>query len=81
MRNCKLEIIDLKEQQKISEDSIVTTVLKSESAKTSELLLQLERQIKEGLAKSLDSEGKWEAKLAVFDEMKQRFLKEIDEKK
>ena len=76
----QLEIIDLKEQKKISEDSIVTAALKSESAKTSETLLQLERQMKEGFAKSLDSEEKWKAKLAVFEDVKQRFLKEIEEK-
>ena len=76
----QLEIIDMKKQKEMSEENIVTAVLKSESAKTSEMLLQLERQMKEGIAKSLDSEEKWEAKLAVFDDVKQRFLKEIEEK-
>ena len=76
----QLEIINLKEQKKMSEDSIVTAVLKSELAGTSEVLVQLERQMKEGITKSLESEEKWEAKLAVFDDLKQRYLKEIEEK-
>ena len=71
----QLEIIDMKKQKKLSEESIVTAVLKSESAKTSEMLLQLELQMKEGIAKSLDSEEKWEAKLAVFEDVKQRLPK------
>ena len=70
----------MKEQKKMSEDSIVTAVLKSELAGTSEVLVQLEHQMKEGITKSLESEEKWEAKLAVFDDLKQRYLKEIEEK-
>ena len=76
----QLEIIDMKKQKELSEDNILAAVLKTELAGTSEALLQLEQQMKEGITKSMDSEEKWEAKLAVFDEMKQRFLKEIDEK-
>ena len=49
-------------------------------AKTSETLLQLERKIKEEITKTLDSDEKWEAKLAVFDDVKQHFIREIEEK-
>ena len=40
----------------------------------------MERQIKEGITKSLGSEEKWEATLTCFDNLKQRLLKEIEEK-
>ncbi|MCG7335711.1 hypothetical protein MHZ95_10515, partial [Sporosarcina sp. ACRSM] len=62
------------------EDNMITATLKSESTKTSDRLLQLEYQLKEVVAKSLDAEKKWAAKLDIFDDMKQRYLNEIEEK-
>ena len=76
----QLEIIDMKKQKELSEENNVATVLKTELAGTSKALLQLERQMEEGITKSLDSEEKWEAKLAVFKDVKQRYLQEIEEK-
>ena len=74
------EIVDMQEQNKISEDSIVMAVFKSESARTSKMLLHLEHQMKKVLAKSLDSEEKWEAKLNALEDVNQRFLRKIEEK-
>ncbi|MCG7335712.1 hypothetical protein MHZ95_10520, partial [Sporosarcina sp. ACRSM] len=74
------EMIEVKKQKALSEDNMITATLKSESTKTSDRLLQLEYQLKEVVAKSLDAEKKRAAKLDIFDDMKQRYLKEIEEK-
>jgi uncharacterized protein YeaO (DUF488 family) len=74
------EMIEVKKQKVQLEDNMITATLKSESTKTSDRLLQLELQLKEVVAKSLDAEKKWAAKLDIFEGMKQRYLKEIEEK-
>ena len=70
----------MKKQKELSKEYTVTAVLKSELASTSETLLQLERQMKEVLAKSLDSEEKLNTKLDVFEDVRQRLLNEVEEK-
>ena len=47
----QLEIIDMKKQKELSEENNVATVLKTELAGTSKTLLQLERQMEEGITK------------------------------